>query len=225
MRALPPVLATCAFVVLIRVGPVIAQESGAYASIFGGGNFLHDSDFVLRSSAPDITKFSQLDGTMHFNAGAIAGGAFGYRWNSLALEAELSGRRGQFDREDLPFGTIPLDGHYDAVSLMANAYYRFPSVGSIVPYVGAGAGVAFLSAEVIPPEGPQNNLSDTRAAFQAIAGVSVPLGSKAELGFEYRYFATDRPSYTVNIGGAATGSADVGFNSSNALVRLNWKFD
>jgi len=50
------------------------------------------------------------------------------------------------------------------------------------------------------------------------------LGERAELGFEYRYFTTDRPSYVIDLGGVP-GTANIGYNSSNVLVRLNWKFN
>lgn len=224
MHASKRILAASVVTLLWASGMAAAQDSGPYASVFGGANFNHDTDFNIVSSDPSLTGFSSLPGTMYFDAGGVIGGAVGYRWGAFAAEAELSGRRGAFDREELPIGAIPLSGHYDAVSLMANAYYRFENSTVFVPYVGAGAGVAFLSAEVTSAGGPAIDISDTRAAAQAIAGVSFPVGDKAEIGLEYRYFMTDRPLYTINLGGAL-GTADIGYHSSNVLVRLNWKFN
>lgn len=202
-----------------------AQDAAPYASVFGGINVLHDNDFEINSSDPSITGFSTLPGKMFFDPSGIVGAAVGYNWGAFAAEAELAGRRGLFNREELSgVGTIPLGGRYDAISVMANVYYRFHNETRFVPYVGAGAGVAFLSANVTPPGAPPIEINDTRAALQAIAGIAVPLGDRAELGLEYRYFTTDRPSYEIDIGGA-TGLANIGNNSSSVLVRLNWKFN
>jgi opacity protein-like surface antigen len=217
-------LASSVLAILSASSIARAQESGLYVSAFGGGNFLHQNDFDIRSSNPALTGFSTLPATMHFDPGGVVGGTVGYRWGSLAAEAELSGRRGMFEREDLPTGPIPLEGRYDAVSLMANVYYRFQNDMGFVPYLGTGAGVAFLSAKVSPPGSPTLELSDTRAAFQAIAGIAFPVTQSAEIGLEYRYFVTDRPIYSIDLGGVA-GTANVGYNSSNVLLRLNWKFD
>ncbi|KQZ33417.1 hypothetical protein ASD50_01140 [Mesorhizobium sp. Root552] len=125
-----------------------------YASIFGGINFLHDNDFQIGSSDPSLTGFSVIPAKMFFDPGGIVGAAVGYDWGSFAAEAELSGRRGIFDHEEIFVGSIPLDGHYDAISVMANAYYRFHNDTHFIPYVGAGAGVAFLSAKVTPSGAP-----------------------------------------------------------------------
>jgi opacity protein-like surface antigen len=224
MHTLSRAFAAAVLSFLSMPGLAKAQDGGPYASVFGGINFLHDNDFQIGSSDPSLTGFSALPAKMFFDPGGTVGAAVGYDWGSFAAEAELSGRRGTFDREVMPFGTIPLDGHYDAVSLMANAYYRFHNETRFIPYVGAGAGVAFLSAKVTPAGQPTLEISDTRAAFQAIAGVAIPLGERAELGVEYRYFTTDRPSYAISLG-SVPGTANIGYNSSNVLVRLNWKFN
>lgn len=205
-------------------GFAVAQEAGPYASIFGGINILHDDDFEIRPVDPGLVGFDALPASMFFKPGGAVGGAVGYRWGNFAAEGEVSLRRGRFEREELPFGTIQIDGRYDATSLMANAYYRFANNSPFTPYVGAGAGVAFLSASVQPDGAPSISLRDTRAAFQAIAGLSYSIGANAELGLEYRYFRTATPSYLVDIGGA-DANVDLDYKASNVLLRLNWKFN
>jgi opacity protein-like surface antigen len=224
MHAFSRAFAASAFTLLLVPGIAAAEGGGPYASIFGGINFLHDNDFQIGSSDPSLTGFSVIPAKMFFDPGGIVGAAVGYDWGSFAAEAELSGRRGMFDHEEIFVGSIPLDGHYDAISVMANAYYRFHNDTHFIPYVGAGAGVAFLSAKVTPSGASPLDISETRAAVQAIAGIAIPLGERAELGIEYRYFTTDRPSYTIDLGGVP-GTANIGYNSSNVLVRLNWKFN
>jgi opacity protein-like surface antigen len=224
MHALSRALAASMFTLVAAPSLAVAQDSGPYASVFGGINILHDNDFQIGSSDPSLTGFSVLPAKMFFDAGGAVGAAVGYDWGSFAAEAELSGRRGMFDHEEIFVGAIPLEGHYDAISLMANGYYRFHNDTRFIPYVGLGAGVAFLSAKVTPSGAPSLDISDTRAAVQAIAGIAIPLGERAELGVEYRYFTTDRPSYAIDLGGVP-GTANIGYNSSNVLVRLNWKFN
>lgn len=154
MHAFSRAFAASAFTLLLVPGIAAAEGGGPYASIFGGINFLHDNDFQIGSSDPSLTGFSVIPAKMFFDPGGIVGAAVGYDWGSFAAEAELSGRRGIFDHEEIFVGSIPLDGHYDAISVMANAYYRFHNDTHFIPYVGAGAGVAFLSAKVTPSGAP-----------------------------------------------------------------------
>lgn len=197
-----------------------AEENGPYVSLLGGVNLLHTNEFEVRASDPVAAGFSSMLSTMHFDAGPMVGGAIGYEMGDFSVEGELSARRGKIDKQELPFGTIDQEGYAQAIALMGNGVYRMSNSSAFTPYLGVGAGVAFLSVRVTTPGAPETRTNDTVAAAQAFAGVSMAITEKADLGLEYRYFAAQRPNYEVDI-----GSADLGFNSSNVLLRLNWRFD
>ena len=77
MHASKRILAASVVTLLWASGMAAAQDSGPYASVFGGANFNHDTDFNIVSSDPSLTGFSSLPGTMYFDAGGVIGGAVG----------------------------------------------------------------------------------------------------------------------------------------------------
>ena len=102
-------------------------------------------------------------------------------------------------------GKHDISGKAEAITLLLNGYYDFHLESGLKPYVGAGMGVAFLSADA---EGFGRKLtddSDTVFAYQAFAGVGyeVDLGGRpVTLLLDYSYFASQNPT----IKGKTTGT-------------------
>src|SRR5690606_16193683 len=71
------------------------------------------------------------------------------------------------------------------VSAMANFLYDFNALGAIVPYIGAGLGVAFIDA--------QSSLSSVQFAYQGILGVGWNATNNLRFNLEGRYYGTTNP--------------------------------
>ena len=72
---------------------------------------------------------------------------------------------------------------------MANALYDFNFGSRIVPYVGAGAGVAFVNASALG-----RSTSSTQFAYQGILGVGYIIDPMWRINLDGRYYGTSNPS-------------------------------
>ena len=75
----------------------------------------------------------------------------------------------------------------DVHVLMGNAYYSFPMLGPIRPYLGAGLGAAFISQ------------AGSNFAFSATAGFRVELTDESYLGLRYRFYDVQGPTDNLGI--------------------------
>lgn len=109
--------------------------------------------------------------------GWMVGAAVGYDPDGPAggirVEGELSYRS-----SDIEGG-----GEMAAYALMANGLYDFESAGPIRPYLGAGLGYARMRHDFLIVRGKANAL-----AWQALAGIGVPLRGGLTLDVGVRYF-------------------------------------
>ena len=114
--------------------PVMAQAQtlqypGFYAGVEGGGNYMFQTNIP--------TPFGQS--TIYPNIGYSAGGMVGYDFVGPRVELE-----GRYD-----YNTATVSGASQAFGMtqgqhhasMANLLYDFNAGGTIVPYIGAGAGI------------------------------------------------------------------------------------
>jgi outer membrane protein OmpA-like peptidoglycan-associated protein len=98
----------------------------------------------------------------------------------------------------------------DNITAMANVYYDFNAGGQIVPYIGAGAGIAFI-------KNSQLNLQDNTTAFayQGIIGVGYNIDSQFRVNLDGRYYGTTTPT-----------TIGQGYSNNNiiAMLSLQMKF-
>ena len=121
-------LAAAAFVAL----PVMAQAQtlqypGFYAGLEGGVNWMLNTTILNQSVSP--------------NTGFAVGGVFGYDFVGPRVEAEVVYRN---NTNDANFGGTAIQNSINQLGVLANVLYDFNAGGAIVPYIGAGAGVAFV---------------------------------------------------------------------------------
>ena len=95
---------------------------------------------------------------------------------------------------ELAYHHLPGDdahGNVTYFNYMGNVYYDFTprQVGSITPYVGAGAGLASLKRNN-PTNGSTKH--GTPFAYQGMAGVSYAADQNTDLTLGYRYLGTTR---------------------------------
>jgi len=184
--------------------PVLAQAQplqypGFYAGIEGGGNWMFNSTAT--------TWFGQ-SGTMYPQFGWAAGGMIGYDFVGPRVELE-----GIYRNNKSTFGSGNFNAfgvNKDDIAIMANILYDFNAGGTIVPYIGAGAGISFVRTSAF------NIAQDTtQFAYQAIVGVGYNIDPMFRVNVDARYYGTTNPY----LGG-------VGYTNNNlsAMLSLQVKF-
>jgi opacity protein-like surface antigen len=128
---------------------------------------------------------------MSFDDGWGAFVAVGQQFELFRLEGEAAYRRNDIDGVG---GTDIGGGKTEAMSGMVNAYLDFDML-QFRPFIGAGAGMARVRVD---PDGIGSD-RDNVFAYQGMIGVSFAM---QPVGFDigYRYFATEDPSFTTNLG-------------------------
>lgn len=126
-----------------------SDSEGFYLGIKGGYHWT-DQGSGLSDTDPNVNA----TGSFSDEDGFTVGGALGYDWSSygLNLRSELE----YLYYEDINYsGDNATGGNLSHMSadvnvqtLMVNLYYDFETDSPWVPYVGAGAGMAFISTDV-----------------------------------------------------------------------------
>ena len=205
-----------------------AGDQGAYIGAFGGTGASIATSLQQRGavhlnasrSLPIHAKGSTASST----SVSLGGIQAGYEWNrrfsgssgwELSPAAELEGI---YIGKHSPTGEMPvrpqaLGMQYVTVPvtagvLLANAVFtvKTPYSDTIFPYLGAGAGIAFLSikgSDSANPSEPGINhfnsdpdASDTAFAMQLKAGIKAEVNKNLSVFTEYRYLSIDSSSYT-----------------------------
>ena len=105
-----------------------------------------------------------------------------------------------------PTGYANVSGRIEQVSVMGNLLYDFFPGATVTPYIGAGAGVAFVDANI---QGCKMCL--TMFAYQGILGIGYNATPAMRIGLEGRYYGTTNPGAYFN-------------NNIMALLSLSYKF-
>jgi opacity protein-like surface antigen len=215
--------------------PAFAQSSGPYVGVEGGVLFPKDShaDATVNytdPAIPDATYTNAFDvkAKTGFDVDAIAGYDFGL----FRLEGELGYKRSKTDpRINSNFVTayqnatgvtltdsdFDLNDHVSVLSGMVNGLVDFDA-GGIGIYGGAGFGRANVK---------MLGDSDSAWAYQAIAGVRVPVSSNVDVGLKYRYFRTGKLNFANDATLADSGVALTSnghFSSHSVLASLIYNF-
>ena len=140
--------------------------------------------------------------------GWAVGGKAGYDFVGPRVELEVS--YGQIPTSANIPGTA-INGKVGQLNVMANVLYDFMPTSVITPYIGAGAGVAFIDGN--------SSLSDTQFAYQGMIGVAYNVSEQLRFLIEGRYVGTTTPSFNTPFG-------NVTFQNNNilALAGVTYKF-
>ncbi|HIJ38656.1 MAG TPA: OmpA family protein [Rhodospirillaceae bacterium] len=142
-------------------------------------------------------------------AGYAILGQLGYGFGQTRLEGEIGWRANDINKVTA-VTTGSGSGSLDAVSIMANLYYDFPTGSALVPYLGVGIGGVDVNGNSIRL-GSTTFTNDDQMVFgyQGIAGVSYALNDCLSLKADYRYLRTteasmkEDPSWGTNSGKGA----------------------
>lgn len=186
------------------------ENARPYVGAFAAANFLH------------VNKHHGV--TAHFHPGYALGIAAGYRLDAFRGEFEVAYRRTEIKKIHVNLAGIKLSqsmhGHGESLSFMVNGYYDIPLDSCFTPYIGLGCGYSAnkhnaemkcskLSSE-LSSSAKKSYKKDARKtyrydnfAWQAIAGVSMPICEQTEIALEYRYFRAMSRAHQQNIGVSA----------------------
>lgn len=203
------------------------SDPGAYIGLFGGAGSatsasLQQKGAVLLNSTRSLPiNASGSTGSTHVPMG---GAQVGYEWGLWNLGSSKWGLKPAAELEGIylgkhsPTGEMPvipraLGTQYVTIPmtagvLMANATFtvQTPYSHKVFPYIGVGAGVAFVSikgSDSANPSEPGINhfnsgpdASDSAFALQLKAGVKAEVYKNLSLFTEYRYLSINGTNYT-----------------------------
>jgi opacity protein-like surface antigen len=188
-------LVGCFFASIVST-PALAQDW--YISGAATLTILSDPDSVIQN-APTPGSTLYITNVLE-DTGWGGQVAIGHRFGPLRIEAEVGRTRTVAKRYVVtsPINNdLPQTGADTVTRFMANAYIDIPIKGTgLLPYLGAGIGDAIVhvttkaSKPFGPPTAPMQLIDDKPNGFawQAIAGVAVPLSRSVALTAQYRYF-------------------------------------
>jgi len=147
-----------------------------------------------------------------FKRGINYRGSIGYKVTNFRGELELSYLRAKYKNFTENYGNNPLlfstdlSGHVDAIPLMLNAYFDWDGLNEwVAPFMGVGIGMAHIknrielggqvtvAGGIITPAAPLvGHMTETKLAFQGIAGLLVNIHSKVAATLDYRCFSTSK---------------------------------
>ncbi len=182
---------------LVALAPIAAQAQtegftpfqGFYVG-FGGG-----ADWAIGSKAGVSTW-----------TGWAVGGKAGYDFIGPRVELEVG--YGQVPTTANIPGTAII-GKVGQLTAMANILYDFMPASLFTPYIGAGAGVAFIDSNT--------SLGSTQFAYQGMLGIAANINPSMRVMVEGRYLGTTNPSVNTPIG-------TVSFQNQNILALLGVQF-
>ena len=172
------------------------EPAGWYVSLFGGVSWLEDVDADYTYDSGDSTVHVSTD------SGFILGGAVGtHLLDTLRVELEVAYSENDADGfapdTDPPSDAI---GTFNIFTVMGNAWLDLPLTEFFKPYVGGGAGLAFVDADGIgyANDGVHFDSSETVFAAQVGAGLRWQLAEHTALDIGYRYRGNEGPTFDVN---------------------------
>lgn len=209
---------------------VSAQDYGysdVYYDLRLGGSSLSDANNTGPGVSSGINVESEFDTGFvgeiavgsEFPSGFRAEFALGYSQYSVGdLTIIEDGGIGVFyGVGDLDGTTAAGDGDVGAFTYMVNGYYAFGN-GVIQPYIGAGIGGAYLTADVSVLGAEIVDDSANVIAYQGIAGLEFRISSSVAIGARYTYFATTDPTFTDALG----VDFDSEVQSHNAMMTIRF---
>jgi OOP family OmpA-OmpF porin len=141
------------------------------------------------------------------DTGWAAGGKLGYDFVGPRVELEgLYHSNNGSGVVAFPAGFARVNGKVDQVSVMANLLYDFNAGGTITPFIGAGAGVAFVDSTI-----QGCNMCSTQFAYQGIVGVGWNVSEAFRISLDGRYYGTTNPGAFTN-------------NNIMTMLSLSYKF-
>ena len=175
------------------------QYPGFFAGVEAGGNYMFQTGVN-----GGVSGGSQIYPTIGYSFGGMVG--YDFVGPRVAIEGLYNN-----SKATVSGGPVPAYGATkDEIAVMANFYNDFNAGGTWVPYIGAGAGIAFEKNSAL---NQQDN--STVFAYQGIVGIGYNIDPTWRVNLEGRYLGTSNPNFQ---GGS--------FQNNNiiAMLQLQMKF-
>ena len=177
--------------------PVLAQAQslqypGFYVGVEGGVNWMLNTTILNQSVSP--------------NTGFAAGGVVGYDFVGPRVEIEGVYRN---NTNNTGYPGLAISNQINQVAVLANLLYDFSPGSVITPYIGAGAGIAFVDSN--------SSLGSTQFAYQGIVGLGWNVTDQFRVNLDGRYYGTTNPQVYGNFPNQGGNS---GWNNNNFSVML-----
>jgi opacity protein-like surface antigen len=202
-----------------------AAEQGVYFGANTGAVFLEDSSV----SAPVGSSFDiEYDPGMSYGVvlGYDAGTYFSKSGTTSGrLEIEYTRRSNDADEVEENGAFRPVGGEANVDSLMINSWVDFRTRSPFRPYMGIGVGAARLTLD----DAGFSDDDDTRFAYQAGAGIGLPIGNHFTVSVGYRYFGMLDATLRAETLDAETDTVqereyDIEYSSHNLDVGFRFRF-
>lgn len=191
MRKLVTLLAAGAAVIAT---PALARDGAWYVGGDFGAMIVEDTDFDFGAgSTVELDHEYGYDGALFV----------GYDLGAFRLEAEVAYKSARIDEIDstfaipappagtVPAGLHPAAGSASALGFMINGMLDFGDDDGISGFVGGGVGVArvdYSNIRLFANTDPYLDDSDTRFAWQVVAGVRQAVSDNIDVHLRYRFF-------------------------------------
>jgi opacity protein-like surface antigen len=187
-----------------------------------GGNITHETS-LREFFGEDVTGAK-----VKFDPGYRVGIAAGYDLcQFFAVEGEV-GSIGNTIKSIT--GADSLDAAFFNIPFLVNAKLQGPKCWKFRPYLGGGVGgsasvisVDHIDLNDIHVEGTDGTVV---FAYQGFAGFRIAINEAMGVGFEYRYFRADRPTWKADFS-SGTGTDRLGFGQAEThcfSVVFDWRF-
>lgn len=216
----------------LAAGPCLAaeaaSEAGLYIGVFGGTGSAIATSLQQRGAVLlDNSRRLPINASGSTGSGthvSVGGGQLGYEWKRWDLGSSRWGLTPAAELEGIYIGKYSPTGEMPVIPralgtqyvtlpmtagvLLANAVLTLqtPYSNTLFPYIGAGAGVAFMSikgSDSANPSEPGINhfnsdpdASKSAFAMQLKAGIKAEVNKNLRLFAEYRYLSIDSTRYT-----------------------------
>ncbi|MCL6679936.1 outer membrane beta-barrel protein, partial [Sphingomonas sp. RG327] len=181
--------------------PALARDHSFYAGIEGGVMLVEDAGFDVRDASNTTTAQDIM--ILDFKPGWDVDVVGGYDFGMVRVEGELGYKHASLDEVELRdqpstglgFGShLGADGHGRSLSFMINGLLDLGDEDSWSGYVGPGIGIADVrysiggTDPVVDTTLVDAEVSQTKLAWQVVAGVRTALSPTLDLGLKYRFF-------------------------------------
>jgi OmpA-OmpF porin, OOP family len=206
--------------------PALARDGAWYVGGDFGPMIVEDIDVDIGAVEDAVS----IDHEYGFDGDLFVG----YDFGAFRLEAEVAYKKADLDEVEntirLPgqgptgfAGIREAGGSTDALSFMLNGMLDFGDDEGVSGFVGGGVGVArveFNNARIFSNQAPFLDDSDTRFAWQVIAGVRQAISDNVDVQLKYRFFNVD----DINVQAFNGGETDARFRSHSLLGGFIFNF-
>lgn len=158
--------------------PALAQEagplSGFYMGLYAGAGFIHDQDIDTDVALNGLGIES--DTSVEYDPSLRFGGYLGYHLDTnIRLQLDVGYTWADADNKlDIDGDEVKTDQETEILSGTAGIFFDLWPVGILVPYIGAGAGVAHVETNLDAENGIGDSKQTVLTAF-AEAGLPIDL--------------------------------------------------